>query len=232
MNSISPKLIRAYREAKFVVESANPITLLVGQCNQNLSALLKEQNVSTAAFITAFNPHRKALSHQENIVAQSALIKEVASLALKQINGFGQDIAEQWPKEVSTLILDISETQAEALADKYLQNAFIWIGSIDAFPTLRLRHPIALPTSDETQSWLSSLPVHLSNKANQLSSLDQAWIMSVSELEQAHWLDRDSWNLNKVWPLARPDGSSMGIGTELDRMFKLIAAGQSKIAPN
>ena len=53
--------------------------------------------------------------------------------------------------------------------------------------------------------------------------------MSVTNSEQKHWLDTDSWDLNKVWPLAKPDGSAMGIGTELDRVFKLIAAGQSQI---
>ena len=160
------------------------------------------------------------------------MIKDIKALGLRSINGFGQDIAEQWPKEPSILILGITESQAEVLADKYSQNAFIWIGSLDAFPTLRLRHPIALPTSDELTEWLSKLAINLLRKAKQLSPLDQAWIMSVSDSEQIHWLDPDSWNLNKVWPLAKPDGSAMGIGTELDRVFKLIAAGQSQIVRN
>jgi hypothetical protein len=232
MYSINPSLVRAYREAKFVVEYTSPITLLVGQSNSSLRALLKEHNVSTAAFITAFNPYSNVLSDQENISAQNSLIKDIKALGLQKINGFGQDIAEQWPKEVSVLILGITESQAEVLADKYSQNAFIWIGSVDAFPALRLRHPIALPTSDELTEWLSKLAINLSSKAKLLSPLDQAWIMSVTDTEQIHWLDTDSWDLNKVWPLAKPDGSAMGIGTELDRVFKLIAAGQSQIVHN
>jgi hypothetical protein len=88
------------------------------------------------------------------------------------------------------------------LADRYSQNAYIWISSIDAFPALRLRHPISLPTNDELSNWLSKLPIHLSSKAKTLSPLDQAWIMSVSSSEQAHWLHIDSWDLNKVWPLS------------------------------
>jgi hypothetical protein len=229
MYSISPSLVRAYREAKFVVDYTSPITLLVGQSNSSLRTLLKEHNVSTAAFITAFNPYSNVLSDQENIGAQNSLLKDIKALGLPSINGFGQDIAEQWPKELSVLILDITESQAEVLADKYSQNAFIWIGSVDAFPALRLRHPIALPTSDELTEWLSKLAINLSSKAKLLSPLDQAWIMSVTDTEQKHWLDTDSWDLNKVWPLAKPDGSAMGIGTELDRVFKLIAAGQSQI---
>lgn len=31
--------------------------------------------------------------------------------------------------------------------------------------------------------------------------------------------------MNKAWPLARHDGIAMGVGTEMDRMFKLIADG-------
>ena len=49
--------------------------------------------------------------------------------------------------------------------------------------------------------------------------------MSVPEQEVEHWLNRETWNLNAPWPLARPDGSAMGVGTELDRVFRLIQAG-------
>jgi len=229
MHSISPNLIRAYREAKFVLESNTPITLLVGQCNRDLSTLLRNHQKSTAAFITAFNPNSKVQTDHENLKDQNFLIKDVDQLGLKFIAGYGQDIAEKWPREDSILILGITEYQAETLTDKYSQNAFIWIGSTDAFPALRLRHPIALPTDGELVEWFKNLPSNLASKAKELSPLDQAWIMSTSIKEQLHWLDNDSWDLNYPWPLAKPDGSAMGIGTELDRMFKLIAAGQSQI---
>jgi hypothetical protein len=232
MHSISPSLIRAYRESKFIIEVANPITLLIGQSNVRLRALLKEQQSTTAAFLTAYNPHSKVRNEQENINAQNALLQDIKNLGLMSFNGFGQDIAEQWPKEISVLILNINESQAEELADKYSQNAFVWIGSEDAFPTLRLRYPIAVPTREEISHWLNNLPINLSSKAKTLNPIEQAWMMTVSELDQKHWLDTDSWDLNQVWPLAKPDGSAMGIGTELDRVFKLIAAGQSKIVRN
>ena len=230
MHSISPNLIRTYREAKFLVQSNTPITLLVGQCNKDLSALLRDHKKTTAAFITAFNPFSKVQTDQENLQAQNGLLKDVKGFGFEAINGYGQDIAEEWPREDSILIIGLTESQAETLADKYSQNAFIWIGSTDAFPALRLRHPIALPTDDELVKWLKNLPSNLALKAKELSQLDQAWLISTSDKEQHHWLDTDSWDLNRPWPLAKPDGSAMGIGTELDRMFKLIAAGQSQIA--
>ena len=230
MHSISPNLIRTYREAKFLVQSNTTITLLVGQCNTDLSALLRDHKKTTAAFITAFNPFSKVQTDQENLQAQNELLKDVKGFGFEAINGYGQDIAEEWPREDSILIIGLTESQAETLADKYSQNAFIWIGSTDAFPALRLRHPIALPTDDELVKWLKNLPSNLALKAKELSQLDQAWLISTSDKEQHHWLDTDSWDLNRPWPLAKPDGSAMGIGTELDRMFKLIAAGQSQIA--
>lgn len=230
MHSISPNLIRAYREAKFVVQSNTPITLLVGQCNKDLGALLRDHKKTTAAFITAFNPFSKVQTDQENLQAQNELLTDIKRLGFEAINGYGQDNAEEWPREDSILIIGLTESQAETLADKYSQNAFIWIGSTDAFPALRLRHPIALPTDNELEEWLKKLPSNLASKAKELSNIDQAWLMSTSDREQQHWLDTGSWDLNHPWPLAKPDGSAMGIGTELDRMFKLIAAGQSQIA--
>jgi hypothetical protein len=105
MKKISPCLIRAYREAKYVVEHISPITLHVGQSSLRLSSLLKEHQVNTAAFITAYNPYSNVLSEQENISAHNSLIKDINALGLQTFHGFGQDLNEQWPKERSVLIL-------------------------------------------------------------------------------------------------------------------------------
>jgi len=227
--SIHPTLIRAYREAKYVVEYLEPIELRIGRANENIKELLEVFNATTAAFITAFNPYSEVLSDAENEQAQNQLRMDIENLGYEGVLGYGQDIAEEWPREKSFLAVGITESQAEALADKYGQNGYVWIGSTDALAVLRLRHPIGMPSAGDFAQWLSTLPADLATKARALSSLDQAWLMSVSEAEQAHWLDPASWDLNQPWPLAKPDGSAMGIGTELDRVFKLIAAGQSAI---
>ena len=227
--TIHPGLIRAYREAKYVVQYLEPIELRIGRANKSLKGLLDVFDVTTAAFITAFNPYSEVLSDAENEQAQNELRSDIEKLGYEGVFGYGQDVAEEWPREQSYLAVGITESQAEALADKYGQNAYVWIGSVDALPVLRLRHPIGLPTAGDFAQWLSQLPPNLVATAKGLGSLDQAWLMSVPEAEQAHWLDPDSWDLNKPWPLAKPDGSAMGIGTELDRVFKLIAAGQSSI---
>ena len=226
ISGIPPYLIRAYREAKFVVETPNPISLFVGKSNLDLSRILRDADKTTAAFITAFNPYSQQFSDAENLKAQAELIADVGKLGYQYISGYGQDVAEEWPREQSILIIGITESQAEALSDKYSQNAFIWIGTRDSFVSLRLRRSIELPVSDELSSWLDGLTKDQRDVALGLSAVDQAWLMTTSEEDQSHWLSPATWDLNKPWPLAKPDGSSMGVGTELDRIFKIISAGQ------
>lgn len=230
ISGIPPFLIRAYREAKFVVNDSKPLALFVGQSNLELSRLLIEQGVTTAAFITAHNPYSDKFEDVDNAKAQSSLIRDVVALGFKYIDGYGQDVAEEWPKEDSVLILGITESQAEHLSDKYSQNAFVWIGTRDAYVSLRLRRPIDAPSDEDINTWVVGLSSKQQLEAAKLSKTEKAWLMTVSDGEQAHWLSPADWDLNKPWPLAKPDGSSMGIGTELDRIFKIIAAGQVAIA--
>jgi len=223
---IPPLLIRAYRQAKFIVSAPDPITLFVGKSNKELSKLLIEHGVTTAAFITAHNPYSHQFEDADNVKAQASLISEVDGLGFKYIDGYGQDVAEEWPREDSILIVGITESQAEALSDKYSQNAFIWIGTREAYIALRLRRPIGLPSAEDLQDWVAGLSSKQASELAKLSPVEQAWLMTASDEEQAHWLSPADWDLNNPWPLAKPDGSSMGIGTELDRIFKIIAAGQ------
>ena len=95
--------------------------------------------------------------------------------------------------------------------------------------SLRLRFAISEPKQDEVQDWIETLPVPLQGNAQARTIKEQALLMSVPRTEQLHWLNPHGWDLNQVWPLACPDGSAMGIGTEMDRMFKLIAAGIQKV---
>ena len=229
MRTIHPNLVKAYRQAKYVIDTNNPLTLFVGQSNRALAEILSNNGVNSAAILTAFNPYSEICTTEENLKNQLALLKDVKDFGLTSIAGYGQDVEERWDREDSTLVLGITESQAEVLADKYGQNGFIWIGSIDGFPTLRLRHPIAIPSPSELQEWINAIPETLKEAARKLTDIDKAWLISVSDSEQLHWLKQDTWDLNNPWPLSKPDGSAMGIGTELDRIFKIIASGQSQI---
>jgi hypothetical protein len=224
--SIAPTLIKAYRQAHYVINLPNSsLTLRIGQVESVLAKFMASKGVGTAAFLTAFNPYSQKLGEFENEVAQRKLTADLLALNVLVIYGEGKDADGHWLGEPSLLALGISMQDAEILADRYGQNAFIWVGNCDCVPNLRLRHPIAVPTEEEAKQWIALLAKNFQAGALQLPLTELAWVMSVPDSELPHWLDASSWDLSMPWPLAKPDGSAMGIGTELDRMFRLISAG-------
>ena len=228
--TVHPQLVRAYREAIYIVNKDNEkINLKVGEVSNELSKLMKSQKAQTAAILTAFNPYSEVRSTVENERSQSKLTKALSLKSIVCINAIGTDAKGEWGAEPSILTLGISLQDAEFLADAYGQNAFIWINNSDGFISLRLRFNIGLPKANELIAWINELPAYLQDFAQTLPAKEQALILSVPTHEQEHWLNPNNWDLNKTWPLARPDGSAMGVGTEMDRMFKLIAAGIQRI---
>jgi hypothetical protein len=228
--TIHPGLVRAYREAIYIVSGVeDAISLTVGRVNHELASLMSSHGVSTAAILTAYNPYSEVLSLEKNEEAQSLLRKKLSSISKVCINAMGTDAKGEWDPEPSILSLGISLQNAEILADEYGQNAFIWINNADGFVSLRLRFEIGRASIEEIDGWIKNLPNDLKSNAEALSHAEQSLVMSVPGSEQAHWLKPNQWDLNETWPLATPDGTAMGVGTELDRMFKLIAAGVQRI---
>jgi len=223
---IPPKLIKAYRQASYVVfEDDEEIVLKVGQVSPKLVSTMKKNEVNCAAFLTAYNPHSRPLELIANQQAQAKLLEQLQSLNINYLVGEGRDDSGNWKAESSVLALGISLQNAEILAQQFQQNAFVWINNLDGLVGLRLCHQIAIPSSSEASQWISQLPTHLQEVAKLIKLSELAWLMSAPEQELEHWLNMASWDLSKPWPLARPDGSAMGVGTELDRVFRLIQAG-------
>ena len=228
--TVHPLLVRAYREAIYIVnEGDEAISLRVGEVSHDLAKLMQSHAVQTADVLTAYNPYSELRPLEENESSQAGLINALSIKSKVCINAIGTDARGEWDSEPSILALGISLQDAEILADEYGQNAFIWVNNSDGFISLRLRFNIGLPGSNELSSWMSSLPPHLKDYAQTLQLHDLALILSTPSHEQEHWLNPKGWDLNKAWPLARPDGTAMGVGTEMDRMFKLIAAGIQRV---
>lgn len=141
--AISPELIRAYRAAIYVVYGdGGDIVLKVDEANPDLTALMKKHGITSAALITAFNPHSILSTAKENVRNHNALIADIHALGLKNIAAEGSDPSHVWSSEPSVLVLGIPLDDAEHMADKYKQNAFLWIPSNDGFVSLNLRHPV------------------------------------------------------------------------------------------
>lgn len=228
--TVHPSLVRAYREAIYIVnEGDEAISLKVGEVSHALASLMSCHKSHTAAILTAYNPYSETKSLEENESSQAKLKNALSLKAKSCINAIGTDAKGEWEPEPSILALDISLQDAELLADEYGQNAFIWINNSDGFVSLRLRFEIGVLDNKELQDWIDSLSSPLKDRVQKLTLHEQSLILSTPIEEQEHWLNPNSWDLNNPWPLARPDGTAMGVGTEMDRMFKLIAAGIQKV---
>jgi hypothetical protein len=228
--TIAPQLVRAYREARYSINhNSSVIVLRIGEVNSALVQLMRDRQVSTAAVLTAYNPYSESKSQAENALAQQQLLQALAKQGIATLSALGSDPNGAWEPETNVLALGISLQQAEVLADQYGQNAFVWVNNTDGFVSLRLRYSIGVASPDEVTAWIDSLQEGHRYYASRLPNAEQSLIMSTPALEQAHWLAPEQWDLNKTWPLARPDGTAMGIGTEMDRIFKLIAAGIQKV---
>lgn len=142
--TISSELINAYREAIYLVfEDGREISIRVNQSNHDLAKVLRGRGVFSAAFLTTFNPYSSIASQKVNELNQNLLIADLGYLGCDWIAGEGRDLSSVWPSEPSILALDISLQSAEILADRYEQNAFLWITGADGFASLNLRYPIS-----------------------------------------------------------------------------------------
>ena len=135
--TLAPDLISAYKLTNFHVKVEPAFTLNVGKVSEELKALLKQNKVTSVAFITAWNPYSKSLSDEENQARNDQLENELNLHSLKFINGFGQDPLGQWSGEDSFLVFGIDLEESKKLGDQFEQNAVIW-SDIDAVPKLIL----------------------------------------------------------------------------------------------
>lgn len=141
---ISPSLVDSYRRAIYLIHAEDgDIAMKVGDVSPQLSRLMRGYGVNSAAFITAFNPYSSLASPQENELSHRALLSDLESLGLGHLSGEGRDAENVWPSEPSFLIFGISLENAESLAKRYEQNAFIWIPSDKGLAELNLLFPIS-----------------------------------------------------------------------------------------
>jgi hypothetical protein len=175
---IDPALIKAYRQAVNEINMLEQdLILCIGEVNHPLVEFMKQEQVTTAACLTAFNPYSQELSLDENQVAQDQLLADLDSLSIHYLKGQGRDAAALWPAEPSVLALGITLQNTEIIAHRYGQNAFVWIGNLDGFVSLRLRYPISIPNAKEIEKWISDLPSHLQTFAKTVNASELSWIM-------------------------------------------------------
>src|SRR5215203_2556843 len=112
----------AYRHTTYVVALEDPIPIRIGWNPRRLRRLLKAHNVSTWAFITAWNPGSVALPDAENARRNEALAGDLRRWTVVAGQGVGDDGT---PPEGSYLVLGIGREAAVAAARRYGQLAIV-----------------------------------------------------------------------------------------------------------
>jgi len=225
--AIPPSTVLAYRATIYEIEipGNGGIAMRVGTVNRPLSALMAAHSVGSVAFLTAFNPYSRCTEDEVNRAEQARMEADLRARGFSYLLGAGRDPSGQWPSEVSVLVLGMLLPEAEATARAFGQNGFVWVGSAEGLVVLRLLRPLQIPNADQLQTWRASLLAEQGAAAALLSPREQAALMTVPATQFAHWLFPDRRDLTMPWPLTLPNGSTMGAGTELDRMFRWVSAG-------
>lgn len=136
-SNVPPELVSVYLNTDFRVLEPREFTLRIGVASKELNAVYMDLGVSSAAFLTAWNPLSQARSREANDNAQAALIRELALEGYVTWQGLGIDPSSSWPGEESVFVPGIDLEWARTTGVEFKQNAIVWAGS-GAVPELVL----------------------------------------------------------------------------------------------
>jgi hypothetical protein len=137
MTEIPFGLITAYKATNFTVLEPRAFTLRIGQHSAELQALYVELGVSSAGYLTAWNPFSKVTSEVDNKNAHRQLLRKLSLEGFPTLNAMGVNPGGEWPGEESVFVPGLSLDQAKLLGTEFGQNAIVWADA-DAVPQLIL----------------------------------------------------------------------------------------------
>lgn len=220
--SIHPDWVRRQRAARHTVVLVQGIcTLAAGQVCAALGQAMHALGVDTAALLT-LGPRPEGISDALVTLAARVGAFGLTALPAERDAADGEAVVA-----AGFLVPGIAFAQAETLAREFGENGLLWVNDRIGLPVLKLVHPLQVPGEGELAIWRAALAADEAGAASLLPGREQALLMTVPAVELRHWLLPDLRDISRPWPLARPDGGAMGSGSELDRIFRLVAAGIS-----
>ena len=124
-SGIDASLRQKYLDTDYIISDDPPLLMKIGEQSDDLRVLLGSMGVESAALITAWNPRSEQLTDDENDDRQGMLLTDIEKIRLNYLVGYGQ--LDDW-QEYSYLVLGIDQDQATAMAARFEQNAYVWIG--------------------------------------------------------------------------------------------------------
>lgn len=94
---------------------------------KEVTTLLDNTKNHSGVILTAWNPHSNEASRNENNRQNYALSQDLIRNNFIYYDALGEGQDTSWEAEESFFIIDISKEQAEHLAVKYKQNAYVWL---------------------------------------------------------------------------------------------------------
>lgn len=137
-SDVTATLITAYRATHYCITAVRePFVMRVDERSEDLARCHLIHQVTTSAFLTAFNPHSQPTAEADNEAAQLRLTERLRDRGFPFLDGLGVDPTGDWPAEPSLLILGIPRSEAHDLGAEFAQNGFVW-AEADAVPRLVL----------------------------------------------------------------------------------------------
>ena len=114
-----------YRQARYVVQDGDvSFTIRLDDDNKPLNEFVHEHAIESWAFLTAYNPRSTPVPDAENQARQDQLRSELATAGYNFLNGYG--VGDDWEREPSLFVIDISRDEAVKMAARYGQHAILW----------------------------------------------------------------------------------------------------------
>jgi hypothetical protein len=134
-SNLDTDLIQAYRAAVYRIDDR--FDLKIDQHSPELKAWLHRHGIESCALITAANPAGRLRSPAFNSQVNGELEALIIEFGHIYCPTVALDPLSQWPPEAGFLIGGIDYADAESLAQRFDQNAWVW-SQVDAVPRLRL----------------------------------------------------------------------------------------------
>lgn len=126
----------AYRATLYQVRAGDaPFALRVDTFSARLAALMRMHGVTTAAYLTAYNPRSVLTAEAANREANERLRAALLAADAFIFCGEAIDSTGRWPAEPSFLALGLALCTARELGTRFMQNAILFADD-DAVPRL------------------------------------------------------------------------------------------------
>lgn len=123
--ALPPALLAAFHRTAYRVDDGpHRFVIRIGEPAPRVDALLEDHQFASAAYLTAANPLAKPLAAAENAHRNAALRHHAEATGARVLVGEGCAEDGTWA-EPSFLVLGLSRAQADALADRFEQAAYV-----------------------------------------------------------------------------------------------------------